>query len=98
MRTPARGLVLIRKPEVSHQPGRIHLLSKTVGNWTEGQAEVVAIGPPPIPEEDDEEPFVVDPRIAVGAWVLTRFRRWVATDDPKEFVIRVEDIVGVFDG
>ena len=96
MRRPARGLLLIKKPEVTTQPGRVILLDKTVGNWTQGQAEVLAVGAPAIPEEDEEiEPL--DPRVVVGAWVLTRFRRWVATDVPGEFLVKHDDVLGVFD-
>lgn len=95
--TPARGLCLIRKPDVeSRLPGGlVDLLDKTVSNWVQGQAIVEMVGPPALPDEDDEI-VPIDHRLMAGAWVLTKHRNWVATDQPDRFVIRTEDIVAVF--
>lgn len=94
MKQPNRGLALIRKPVVTNQPGRIQLLEKTVEGWTLGQAELIAIGEPELPE-DDEEPEPLDPRLVPGAWLLTRFRNWVASDIEGEYFCRHSDIIAV---
>jgi co-chaperonin GroES (HSP10) len=97
--TPARGLLLIKKPVLEDSVGGIILLDKTKYGWAQGQAEVLAVGPPAYAEEDDEyqvEGLIpVDPRVIPGAWVLTRFRTWVETDTPGQYVIKQSDVLAV---
>jgi co-chaperonin GroES (HSP10) len=98
-RTPARGLLLIKKPALADSVNGIVLLDKTKEGWTTGQAEVLAIGPPAYAEEDDEDQIdgviPMDPRVKVGSWVLTKFRTWVETDVAGEYVIRQSDVLAV---
>lgn len=91
--------MLIRRPTLeSTLPGSCILLTeRSLLGWSEGQAEIVAVGPPSLPEED-EEVFPPDPRLVPGAWVLTRHRMWVATDRDDRYLIRSDDILGVFTG
>lgn len=95
--TPARGLCLIRKPalESTYAGGSIQLLDKTVDAWAGGQAEVVAVGEPEIPE-DEEDVDPLDPLLVPGAWVVCRLRTWVEASDPGTYVIRQSDVVGTF--
>lgn len=103
---PAPGLVLIRRPAIADTlpGGRIVLSEKTVRNWTAQQAEIVAVGAPAFPDDPDDYPdplnddgtIPLDERIVPGAWVLTRFRSWVATDTDGEYVCRQADLLGVF--
>ncbi len=106
VRTPAPGLALIRRPkfEKTEGGGRIELLDGTTEMWTQGQAEVVCLGPPALPDDPDDYDgdlnpdgtIPIDPLLKEGSWVLTRFRTWVSTDVEGEYLIRVEDIIGVF--
>lgn len=103
-RTPLPGRCLIRRPafEATEGGGRIALLDKTVRNWTIGQAELLAVGKPPVPDDDYDGPLDAegtipnDPRLVPGAWVMTRPRAWVATDVDGEYIILTSDILGVF--
>jgi len=95
MPTPAPGLALIKRPTLAQSMGRITLLGKTVEGWSAGQAELIAIGPPAIPDDPEEETWPVDERLVAGTWLLTRFRSWLPTDDPNLFVIRQEDILAI---
>ena len=105
-RIPARGLILLRAVQVEpHLPGgRIHLLDTTVENMVMGQAEIVAVGPPPIPDDPDdcEEPLdadgqvILDDRLTPGAWVLVNPRAKLATDVDGEWLVLWSDVVGVF--
>lgn len=96
MRKPFRGLVLVKRPQLVDRIGSIVLLDKTVEGYTAGQAEVVAVGPPAIPEDLDEPIPDADPRLHPGAWVLCRYRSWIGTDRPDEFLVRQSDVIGVF--
>lgn len=102
--TPSRGLVLIRKVRHAQTEGAgsIILPERTIGNWTIGQAEVVAVGLPRLvedcedwegPVEGDEIPN--DPRLVPGAWIFSRPRAWVTTDRDDQWVIRVEDVLAL---
>jgi co-chaperonin GroES (HSP10) len=100
-RTPARGLLLIKKPTLQDTVGGIVLLQKTREGWTAGQAEVVAVGPPAYAEDDEEEAvdgvIPVDPRLKPGTWVLTKFRNWVQTDKPDEWMVNQSDVLAILD-
>ncbi len=63
--------------------------------WSAGQAELVAIGPPEVSDDPEDETWPLDERLQPGAWLLTKFRYWVPTDDPALFVIRQQDIVAI---
>lgn len=94
---PARGLVLIRRPrtESTYAGGQIALLPQTIDHWTGGQAEVIALGPPD-PPDDENEPDALDPLLCPGAWVLTRQRAWVEGAVVGTYLVRQSDVVGVF--
>lgn len=98
-RTPARGLLLIRRPTLQDTVGGIVLLEKTKQGWTAGQATVVAVGPPAYAEDDEEDQvdgvIPVDPRIQPGAWVLCKHRTWLPTDRDDEFVIKQSDVLAI---
>jgi len=98
-RTPARGLLLIKKPTLQDTVGGIVLLEKTRHGWAQGQAEIVAVGPPAYAEEDDEDQVEglvpIDPRLVPGAWVLCKHRTWLPTDRDDEFVIKQSDVLAV---
>ena len=97
--TPARGLALIKKPELQESVNGIILLDKTREGWTVGQATILALGPPAFAEEDDEDQvdgvIPIDPRLVPGAWVLCKPRTWVPTDKDGEYVIKQSDILAV---
>ncbi len=105
-RIPSPGLALIRRPtfEKTEGGGKIELLEGTTNMWTQGQAEIVTLGPLEAPEDPydydgDLTPdgkIPIDPLLTEGAWVLTRFRGWMPTDKDGEFLIRTEDVLGVF--
>jgi co-chaperonin GroES (HSP10) len=98
---PARGLVLIKKPDLAESVNGIVLLDKTREGWTAGQAIIVAVGLPAFAEwedEDQEEGVIpVDPRLKPGTWVLTKFRSWVQTDKADEWVVNQSDILAILD-
>jgi hypothetical protein len=94
-------LVLIRRPDLEEGIGGIVLLPKTREGYTQGQAIIVAVGLPAFAEWEDEDQvdgvIPVDPRLKPGTWVLTKFRNWVQTDKPDEWMVNQSDVLAILD-
>ena len=91
---PTRGRLLVANLLTDDQVGSIVLLSKTLGQMTNLQVEVLKVGSPYYDEEEDTYETIPAKE---GDWLVLR-DRWcrVPTEDPEQFVIGIEDIAARF--
>lgn len=100
---PRPGLALIRRPAIADTipGGRIVLTENTREFLTLGQAELVSMGREAAPEDrtwanEEDHCWEELARVPVGAWLLVAHRTWIPTDTDDIYLIRHEDILGVF--
>jgi hypothetical protein len=107
---PARGLAFIRHIETVETYGNspIVITPKTRDKIAAQQFTVVAAGDFEYCEDREDcercscrwniyqHEYLHEHEVREGDWVLVRNRAWQSTPDPSVFVIKVDDILGVF--
>lgn len=101
---PARGLAFIRHIETAetYAGSSIIIPVQTRDNVAKQQFIVVSVGNYERCEDIEEcnRPHTKagehKHRLEVGDWVVCRNRSWIASPDPDVYIIRVNDILGVF--
>ena len=102
--TPARGLAYIRHIETAetYAGGKVVIPEQARDRVARHQFIVVSVGNYEFCEDPDECPRSHTKkgehkhRLMQGDWVLCRNRAWSSTPDPDVYVIKVNDILGVF--
>lgn len=99
---PRAGAALVRPIQTAETlaGGSIILTSNVRDSMTANQMELVAMGPPPEREPDDDPDLLVLDRqlqgLAAGAWLVVKPRTWIELDSTHAlFLLPQEAIVAV---
>lgn len=99
---PLPGRLLVKPVETAEtlHGGKIILPDSVREGWVIGQCEVVAVGPPPVCQDEDCARVHLDgchplsPALKPGAWILAKPRKFVET--PEGWMLHQDDVVGIF--
>lgn len=101
---PARGLLYVRKIETEevYRGGRVLIPQQAQDKIAKHQFEVVSVGDyarcPDVDECSRPHTKFGEHRhyLVVGSWILAKNRSWGHTVDPDIYVLRQDDVLGVF--